>query len=312
MVKAQTVTECADSINTAQACVKECGVIRVVSDTYDNQLLQCLGQGIGIESLEGFENCCNMTSDNGSSCDTSMQNAKTCLTVELSNVRTSATEYLRCLYMDSDCTKFGFGEFCVGILTGGHGNNLTNDFGVGSGSGSDLFEMTRSAETCEDMNDFGNNLCDQVARCCSQCAEKIAGVVNAVMDHILLPAYNSNLTGCGGNKTCSDYSIVSDRQLETVDEPLTGALTANVDNFAALDGLADECNDGLTDEILLYSETYAVSNFFECLSKKMGKIVAESETPTLESDESSSTSHLFGATSMALSSIALTVYAIVV
>jgi len=310
MVKA--LTGCAEKINTAQVCVKTCGAIASTNETstgqpYGNMLLECIDQPIDNSRAQQLETCCDMNSYNDTSCGTSMQEAENCLTNELLIVKEKSVEYLTCIYDQYNNGTCPFANWCVSLLTGGHDEDSVNNFGVGIES--NLAELSRTAGTCDDMNVFGSNACSVVSGCCDTCADKIAGVVNAVMDDLLLPAY-SNLTDCGGNKTCTEYTNSSARQLEITGGSVVGPTTINAANSVDVPGLASECNGGLIDEIVLYNETYAATNFLECLYKKTGKIAAETET--MAQIESSSISLSLGATSMALSAIVSTVYAIAV
>lgn len=308
----KALTGCADKIDTAQACVKTCGSIESTNlsstgEPYGNMLLECIDQQIDNDLTPQLESCCEMDSYNDTACGTSMQEAENCLTNELSIVKEKSVEYLSCIYEKNNNGECPFANWCVSLLTGGYDGGFTNDFGVGNES--NLAELSRSAGTCEDMNVFGSNACSVVAGCCDLCGDKIAGVVNAVMDDLLLPTY-STLSDCGGNKTCANYTNSTARQLEITDGSVVGPTTINADNSVDVTGLAGECNDGLTNEIVLYNETYAVTSFFECLYKKTGKIAAETEP--IAQVESSSISLFLGATSMALSAIASTVYVIAV
>merc|ERR1712238_353749 len=40
---------------------------------------------------------------------------------------------------------------------------------------------------------------------------------------------------------------------------------------------ANECNDEMASNIVVYNETFAVDSFFACLTQKMGKIIARAE-----------------------------------
>ena len=235
--------------------------------------------------------CCEMNS----TCTTAMQGAKQCLEGELSNVTEASEDYLTCIYEKRMSNECPFANFCVSILAGGYGSNATNDFGVGNEM--NLGRTTREADTCEDMNIFGKNACTEVEGCCQPCADMIAGVVNAVVDDLLLPAY-SNLSDCGDEMTCEDYTNVTTRQLENVDGPVVDSTIIDVENSPDVESLAVECNDDLVNEIILYNTSSAVSNFFGCLHKTMGKIVAETEANQIDSENSSGTSVFGGLASL--------------
>lgn len=306
----KALTECVEKIDTAQACVKTCGRIASTNKSstgqpYGNMLLECIDQQIDSNRSQHLESCCNMNSYNDTACGTSMQEAESCLTNDLSIVQEKSAEYLTCIYDKYTNNECPLANWCVSLLTGGHEVGSMNDFGVGNES--NLAELSYSSETCDDMNVFGSNACSVVSGCCDTCADKIAGVVNAVIDDLLLPAY-SNLTDCAGNKTCADYTTSAARQLDIADGSVVGPTTIGAANSVDVTGLASECNGDLIDEIVLYNETYAANNFLECLYKKTGKIAAE--TDSIAQKESSSILFSSGATSMALSAIVFTGYAV--
>jgi len=320
---------CAQTLSTAQECVKQCvntGSTNTDGDgvIYGNVLLECIdkaveeGQAPFLNRAEQLENCCGMVEEG--TCGKSLQNANSCLTTELTNIRTKSLSYLECIYNAKEDKTCVFANFCVNILTGGFDEGYTNDFKVGeSDADNSLAVISRNAQTCGDMDVFGYNACNEVKGCCEPCQNLIAGVAHAVTYDLLLPAYNTagTFSDCA-EKSCDDYmnttattattATPAGRQLETEDASTDATMSA--DNAAVVE-LAGECNDGLAQDIVVYNETFAVSNFFECLYKKMGKIVSETEQTAQGAEESSSVSFLFGATSMAVSAMASAVIAIV-
>jgi len=208
-------------------------------------------------------------------------------------------EYLQCIYRDK-CESTGL---CVNQLTGGAGQGAQNDFGLGS---ENLQTLSRDAASCTDMNPFLTNACTTVSGCCSNCAPLIAGVVEAVTNGLLLPVYNGaawTLPGCSG-MTCPAGRV---RDLEegstTTTDSISSAETGN-DSSDVVD-LATECNDSLAQDIVVYNEMYAVDNFFECLTKKMGTIMSEADNKMIEQgvEESSSASFFFDVASLSVSVI---------
>merc|ERR1712176_479075 len=184
----------------------------------------------------------------------------------------------------------------------------TNAFGVGEEM--NLGRMAALASTCEDMDIFGLNACGEIQSCCQPCADGIAAVVNSVVDDLLLPSY-SNLTGCGGDKQCSYYMNTTARQLENiVESPSVESTISDVENSIDVAALAGQCNEDLVNDIVLCNTTSAASNFFECLNKKMGKIIAITGANDLEVERSSS-SIVCGVTSIALFTIVSTFVALV-
>merc|ERR1719162_2159392 len=122
------------------------------------------------------------------------------------------------------------------------------------------------------MDAFGWNACDMVNGCCTECAPLIAAVVNAVTDDLLLPAYSDTVTTCGGNKTCSDYTVTLPagrhlpRNLATNTAPTTRSRAAT---YAA------DCAAALRTTIVQYNETYAAEQFMTCMFQKVGQLAVD-------------------------------------
>lgn len=286
MVEGQT---CVDKIDKAQECVSECldipnGGNNTLNTWYGNQLTYCLDPTI--EQTESLESCCDMDSSKGiwtytaTSCNGSLGAANDCLTTELADVKAAGVEYLECI---ADMYTIGFcsfANFCLALLAGGYGTGVAEvDFAVGSAS--ILADDFRNAATCEDplVTSFGKNVCEAGNGCCSWCNEELEKVVNTVMDDILLPTYSS-LSDCGGDTTCQAYmDTTSQRDLEMV-RPET---TTSPENAELALELGSECTSTLSQEIVVYNETYAISNYFGCLGNKMAKIAAETDEAKQES-----------------------------
>jgi len=281
---------CTDTIGLAQICIKGCiDTGYTESIDYSNQLFYCLDQGSGPGRAVQLETCCGMTGD----CSSSLQNAQTCLDNELVDVKDAAMDYLTCSYRNKMSGVCGFADFCLALLVGGTGMGEQNDFSVAKGS--DLAVLAGNAQTCSDMDIFGKNACDTVAFCCIPCAEKIADVVNAITNDILLPTYNSNgLTECEG-KTCSEFfSDPATRQLDTTDEESAADVISIPDGaLGQISKYATACSDALTIDIATFNQTYAIDNYLPCLYKAMGTIMAdiekekEAEEKQTESEETS-------------------------
>jgi len=298
IVRAQG-SSCVNMIDTSQNCVKQClstGSLNVDSNgaQYGNRLFECLDSD---EVPEQLGTCCGMNL----TCATALEEATQCLQDELSNVSATAVNYLQCISDRRSAGQCPFAQYCVSVLAGGYGSNATNAFGVGYEM--TLGVMTIEATSCADMNIFGENACTEVKGCCEPCADIIASVVNAVVDDLLLPGYNSTLRDCGGEKTCDNYTNIDARQLENVDGSSVGSAIIDITNSLDTSALADECNHDLVNEIIVYNTTSAVTNFFECLQKKMGQIIAESDANEIESQKSSSTSFFRGASATTLTAI---------
>ncbi len=279
---------CVEKIDKAQACLDVCADVEnfeistVTGFGFGNQLTACLEDTPSSGIAEYLETCCMMdTYTTVTGCETAMRDAEACLVDDLEEVKTAGSAYLGCLGTNYQANLCDFAGFCVALLTAGYGteNEYNTDFAVGSGSF--LATNVASAQTCDDPNlmNFGKSVCDNVINCCEPCAEKLAPVVNVVMDKILLPAYNDNLTDCGGDTTCEAYSSSGRRNLAE----MVGPTTIDVQNTELATTLATECVDALANDIVLFNETFAVSNHFDCLSKKMGKIAAEMDNRAQES-----------------------------
>jgi len=298
--------DCVAKIDKAQACLDICvnipnTEISIFNDmAYGNELSYCLALTPESNMAGHLQTCCGMDTYD---CGTALSDAQACLVDDLAPVKEAATDYLSCIgstYFNGTCS---FGNFCVAILTDGYGTGGDTDFAVGSGS--PLAGKVAGAQTCEDpdLMSFGKSVCENASFCCQPCADKLAPVVNTVMDKILLPAYNTaNLSDCGGDNTCADYTSSGRRDLEMV-----GPATKDIQNMELATGLASECVDTLATDLVVYNETFAVSNHFDCLSKKMGKIAAEMDT---RAQESSSISLSFVSVT-ALSMIAAAIYSVI-
>lgn len=302
---ASAQTNCADKIGLSQACVKQCVDAPYTAGTdYSNLLTFCLDQDSEFNRAQQLETCCVMTDD----CSNSMQDADECLKTELTNVKSAATEYLGCVYLEREAgVNCGFANFCIGILTGGAGTGEDNDFSVGADSS--LAKITEDAQTCSDMDIFGLNACEAVAGCCAPCGDKIAAVANAVTNDILLPTYgNGSVTQCE-DKTCAAFSGVTPitRQLDMTDASSIDISTISSEKMTEIVALADECNNGLSIDIASYNTTHAIENYLPCLYKKMGNIFADAESK--KAAESSATAFSPGVTSAAVTAIVSTAFA---
>jgi len=290
---AQNLTECVDHISKSQDCVRDCVYAPTTESgsAAGNLLIECKDQVTAANlTYDGtaLKKCCKMNDE----CKDSMDGAGTCLTDQLPTVKSTSQDYLNCIYQASKpeggCT---FAGFCVNVFTGGFGViGCQNNFDVGNTG--DLFDLTRAANSCDDMDALYFNACD-TAICCKQCQGLIADVVSAVTNKLLFPAYNTEL---GNSETCdtkctdvlsaSPSAAPAVRKLEG--ESSTTATTTSAEDNAEVVELATECNDGLKLDIVVYNQTYAVDNFFECLGKKVGQIVANADTDAMTTSSSSS------------------------
>jgi len=291
-----------DRIDDAQQCAKQCSEaesLNLDSDgmMYGNVLFECLDQISSSNGTVQLADCCSVNA----ACEGAFNEAGTCLQSTLTDISEASIDYLTCIRDKKADQECPFAQVCAAILVGGYGTNYTNNFGVG-----DLGNLTESATTCEDLDIFGENACTEISNCCQPCADKIAAVVNAVVDELLLPSSSSTLAGCGGEKSCDYYMDSTERQLEnTVESPSVGSTINDVANSIDIASLAGQCNDDLANEIVIYNTTSAVSNFFGCLHKNVGKIIAETDANELEAERTSG-SAVSSATATALSAIVST------
>lgn len=289
---------CIEKIDTAQSCVKQCldaeslKISPVTSTMYGNKLFECLESTSGV--TEELQSCCGMNSIAG--CETSLVEAKKCLvTTELLPLKEAGKDYLHCIADNYYSRVCSFGNFCIAILTGGYGTGAPNDFSVGALQG---------ATTCTDpdLMTFGKDVCTQVTPCCSECAKYIPPIVNAVIDKLILPTVD-----CSANATnittCEDYTGTAATNSTRRDLEMVGSDTIHVQNADLATQLASECVDVLANDLILYNETFAVNNHFDCLSKKMGKISAEMDGKTNESSSPRSRSSVSAMIMMAMSMI---------
>lgn len=266
------VASCADKIGVSQSCVRTCGSANATDSAYSNLLLQCLDDASGFNIASQLETCCSMSG----TCTSSMSDADDCLKAQLANVRSAANNYLGCIYTRRQNLSCPWATFCVNLLTGAAGTGASSDFSVASGSR--LATMTANATTCDDMSLFGEDACSTVAGCCEPCADDIAAVVNAVTNDILIPAYGGDNAPSSCSGTCADFTSRV-RQLEsTGEEPVAAAQVVDPDQLTRVSEMSQECTDSLATDIAAYNHTVAVENFLPCLYKKMGKIMAETET----------------------------------
>lgn len=297
-MNADTVAECTAKIDTAQKCVDIC----VNEDPGDfmlgNKLVECtvsLNEN-STNVAANLESCCEMSNSPDpydADCDGSLIDADECLTGALEPVKTSSMAYMSCLaknYRDGVCP---WSSFCLGLLTDGYGTGGETDFGLGA----DMYlaNKTQAADTCDDLDFFGNTTCTELKGCCPACVDKIADVVNAVVDNILIPVYapdNSNLGVCAENKTCAYYTTgTTSRQLDLVVDA-DGGYVLTVEDQAYMTELTTECTNGINEDIIyLGNEMQAADNFMECMGKKTGKMMAHLDTEAqIEATASSSAS----------------------
>jgi len=298
---------CLTSISKAQICLRTCvnePPIGDVPSTINSLLFQCISNG------ENLGSCC-FPDDTNSECATSLSESSTCLATTLTNIRDKSNAYIQCIRQPLACEM---ASICVASLTGGAGVvGSPNNFDVGSLT---LQTMASNATTCNDMDTFLNNACDTVRGCCSPCSPKIADVVQAVTNDLLLPAYNRAATAFNcDSMTCpkpdTNATTGPVRDLEEGSTTIMTSTGDDSDNDYGVD-LAAECNDILAQDIVVYNETYAVDNFFGCLTKKMGAIMSKADDQAVkenvqaveEEESSSSSSFFFGMASLSTSVIA--------
>jgi len=284
---------CLTSISKAQICLRTCGndvPVGGVTSTITNLLFQC------ISNNENLGSCCFPADTSSAECATSWTESSTCLTNTLTNIKEKSNEYIQCISQPGACAD---ASMCVAQLTGGAGVvDSPNNFDVESSA---LQNMASNATTCSEMDTFLNNACTTVSGCCLSCSSKIAAVVQAVTNDLLLPVYNRDATALNcDSMTCPDTST---RNLE--DGSTTTIMTSTGDDSDNDNGtdLATECNDVLAQDILMYNESYAVDNFFGCLTKQMGAIMSKADDQAVDKESSSSSSFFIGMPSLLSTSV---------
>lgn len=285
---------CLTSISKAQICLRTCGnavPVGGVTLTITNLLLQC------ISNDENLGSCC-FPANTSAECATSWTESSTCLTNTLTNIKDKSNEYIQCISQTGACQD---ASMCVVQLTGGAGVvDSPNNFDVESSA---LQDMASNATTCSEMDTFLNNACTTVSGCCSSCSSKIAAVVQAVTNDLLLPVYNRDETALNcDSMTCPDTANAT-RNLE--DGSTTTIMTSAGDDSDNDNGtdLATECNDVLAQDIVMYNESYAVDNFFRCLTKQMGAIMSKADVQAVDEESSSSSSFFIGMPSLLSTSV---------
>jgi len=289
MVKA----DCTTTLDSAQACVKQCGIDETADETM-SLLTYCVGTDF-TGNLTTLTTCCEMD-DN---CKDTMKSATVCLDEQYVGVRVAAQDYFSCILTEGNCF---WPELCVGMVAGGYGNNNFTDLSL----------LYRQADSCADENlsTFGRDACDILGTCCETCKPELATLINTVSDDILLTTYGSpGIESCAADKTCDDYLGTTERKLYGTGGDLVGPAEIVADYESVAKELAEECNSGLTQDIILYNESHAVTTYFDCLYKKTGKAAAVLDDAE-QKEASSGISLSFGPTA-ALSAMASVVYAIV-
>jgi len=274
-------------------------------------LLRCTSQGNeqtttpnGINFSLEMDECCDMTPE----CIDSYAASSTCLKTDmLATIQIQAAQYLHCLDEKSRSGECGSADWCIRLLTGGAGVGEENDFALTSPK---LYNMTRDATTCTDMAPFLVDACTTVSGCCLPCQPFIAKVVEAVTNDLLLPVYNQPSLQCPDmacptpSPTTAPVEVLATAATATPTVvPVTTTATATAiatPNQRELEGTttvhdsndddaitgygsdlvvdyANECNEEMALNIVVYNETFAVDSFFACLTQKMGNIIARAE-----------------------------------
>jgi len=266
-------TACLNSISEAQECLKRCGDVEVSdsnSTTFSsNLLMEC----ISLNEFNDLGSCCEMDDE----CADTWSTSSSCMTNTLTNIMDKSIEYIQCIREPGVCTG-GVTDACM--------TSLKSMFQ--GGGNADIADMAGSATTCSDMDPFLTDTCTTAEGCCSACSPLIAGVVEAVTNDLILPVYNrmDPILNCPGMTCGGDDGIVT--------PPAT--TTASGDDDEGVD-LATECNTVLAQNIVLHNESYAVEDFFRCITKTTGKIMLEADDAKgggeVEDEKSSTSSSPF-------------------
>ncbi|KAG7356823.1 hypothetical protein IV203_001509 [Nitzschia inconspicua] len=333
---AQCSGGCTDTLTAAQLCLRECvnkGPVAEWGGAVDFQtngasrLWQCLpGNGklpqfTNPDPLTDLMGCCEMTA----ACNQTMIDAQTCSKNNCLPpcIKRSAQRYTNCIVRQSQARVCNFAGLCVGQLTG----NDAFDFAQTLSGAADRVTET----SCSPLDSFVDGICGISDRCCDDCNANMATLASCLVNRLLLPNSNS-----GGSVACQISTPVGEACAITGASAVSvGRVTDNGDmqnnsqvdnlfpdeNSAQVDSLfpdeeeevvalddADisECEEVLTFTFLVHNETHAVDQFMSCMGKKVGQIIAKSETmddTTPSQVEASSPVSLYGSMALFISSL---------
>jgi hypothetical protein len=240
-----------------------------------SRLWQCLpGNGklpqfTNPDPLIDLMGCCEMSS----ACNATMMEARTCSQNSCipSCIKTEAQSYMNCIVSKSKAKVCNFAGLCVGQFTGNDAFDFTDVLTEAAD------EVTTS--DCSPMNAFVDDVCDISNRCCDECNTDMSSLVSCLVNDFLLPLSSTGgavqcqiSTPVGGTCAITGASAVavgrgSNREMENdTDETVLGG--SNI----------TDCEQLLTFSYMVHNETYAVDQFVTCIGKKVGRVIAESET----------------------------------
>jgi hypothetical protein len=268
-----------------------------------SRLWQCLpGNGklpqfTNPDPLIDLMGCCEMSA----ACNTTMMEARTCSRNSCmpSCIKTEAQSYMNCIVSKSKAKVCNFAGLCVGQFTG----NDAFDFADVLAEAADQV----TASDCSPMDAFVDGVCDISNRCCDECNADMSSLTSCLVNDFLLPLSSTGgavqcqiSTPVGGTCAITGASAVavgrgSDLEMENVTEE-------NVLAGADITG----CEEVLTFSFMVHNETYAVDQFVSCIGKKVGQVIAESETnndTTPSNEEVSSSVTVYGSVLLVVSTM---------
>lgn len=309
---AQCSEGCIDTLTDVQVCLRECvnknpvaewgGAVDFATNGA-SRLWQCLpGNGklpefTNPDPLVDLMGCCEMSA----ACNATMMDARTCSKNSCmpSCIKTEAQSYMNCIVSKSKANVCRFAGLCVGQFTG----NDAFDFADVLADAADQVTAT----DCSPMDAFVDSACDISNRCCDDCNTDMSSLVSCLVNDFLLP-----LSSSGGAVECQISSPVGGTCAVTGASAVAvgrgaGRQMENQTDEIALEGAdISECEDVLTFSFMVHNESYAVDQFVSCIGKKVGHIIAESETnndTTPSNEEVSSAVTVYGSALLIVSTM---------
>jgi hypothetical protein len=271
-----------------------------------SRLWQCLpGNGklpqyTNPDPLIDLMGCCEMSAE----CNTTMLAARTCSQTDClpSCIKPQAQKYMNCIVGKSQERVCNFAGLCVGQLTG-------NDaFDFASTLAAPANQVT--ATDCSPLDAFVDGVCDISDRCCDECNADMASLTSCLVNELLLKFSNTAGTVACQISTPTDgtcaitgaSAVVVARSGDVVPAESSETEVAAVTDDADV----SDCEEVLTFNFMVHNESYAVDQFMTCMGKKVGQIIAESETnndTTPTNGNVSSAVTVFGSAALAFSTM---------
>jgi hypothetical protein len=199
-VSLESCVDCLDDIDDARDCLRECHNAEY-RDPNTNVLLEssllaaCLDNSgdFSVESIDSLVDCCDFS---GKDCEDDLEEVQDCLGACLDVcLRDIAVEYVDCIRDETGSRKCELSECLDGLL----GDDIEEDAGIGSGSGSgDIFDVRNIANTidsieeddlddCSLLEDFVDTICDIGDSCCDRCQSDLGTLIDCLVNDIVIP-----------------------------------------------------------------------------------------------------------------------------